>query len=239
MQVYVMYSKKEIAKAIIDRMYDFGWDKSGSSIVNKVLCDIRLAEGYKMIPFRHIQFERKFNEDVTEDVEAIGYIYHWTNSKVLDKIRKIGLKPNAKSWDRLMTVDDKEGFWHKENDTKNWSRIYFSTRKFGIRYPRHYFSSQDNDTGEILDYYLLTIDVDKCPAGTRFYLDPKDDNAVYTFNNIPPQAIVQIEDMYGETLNEELTIFQKAVNEAMVFNKMLEDAYSNPDNKKLSLKEFM
>lgn len=231
-QIYIMLTKKEIAKAIVDRMYDFGWDKSGERVVNKVL------QGKMIVPFKHIQFERKFNEDVTEDVEAIGYIYHWTNNKALDKIRRIGLKPSAKSWSGLMQVDNPVDFWRHENENRNWSRIYFSTRKYGIGYPPGYFSPKDNNSGERLEYYLLTIDVDKCPDGTRFYLDPKEENAVYTFNNIPPQAIIQIEDIDGKKLDEELTIFQKAVDEAIVFNKMLEEAYTKSDNKKLSLKEI-
>lgn len=43
------------------------------------------------------------------------------------------------------------------------------------------------------EYVLLTIDISKLPNDIKFYCDPLAFGAIFTYDNIPPNAIINIE----------------------------------------------
>ena len=43
-------------------------------------------------------------------------------------------------------------------------------------------------------YSLLTIDVSKIPDDVMMYNDPNAEDAIFVYDNIPPSAIVKVED---------------------------------------------
>lgn len=115
-----------------------------------------------------LQLAKKYDKEVSDILPKT--VYHVTTEKGLKSIQKIGLKPTTKSKlathpDRVYVAVDKE------------SAMYFAKRIV------------DKDT-----LYILTIDTSKFVKGTKFYSDPHyTDKGFYTYNNIPPQAIINTE----------------------------------------------
>jgi hypothetical protein len=112
-------------------------------------------------------FEKKYDE-VTYVPKLI---YHITDGKYLDKIKSIGLTPKTKS--KLAYHPERIYVALNKEDTLNlWKRMkMFIPKEKGI---------------------LLTIDTGK--LDNTFYNDPNFQNkGVYTYNNIVPQSIINIE----------------------------------------------
>ena len=95
-------------------------------------------------------------------------IYHSTSTSALDKIKKIGLKPSTQSKKAI----------HPE-------RIYFALD-----------SEKAKDIDEMLtnqsgkEHQILVIDTTK--INVKFYKDPDFIGGIYTHENIPPQAIIDV-----------------------------------------------
>lgn len=117
--------------------------------------------------FLAFAFEKKYDEVVTTP----KLVYHITDKKYLDKIKSIGLTPKTKS--KLAS--------HPE-------RIYVSLNKdeaLGLWKKMKVFIPKEQGI-------LLTIDTNK--LDNVFYNDPNFMNrGVYTYNNISPQSITNIE----------------------------------------------
>jgi hypothetical protein len=115
------------------------------------------------------RFEPKYDQAI----QTPRYLYHITDSKYLENIKRIGLKPRALS-----------------KKSTHESRIYFSLDK-----------NTASRLWDSLKWYiprdrgvLLTIDTEKLNA--NFYNDPNFNKlGVYTYANIPPSAIVKYEQL--------------------------------------------
>jgi hypothetical protein len=104
-------------------------------------------------------------------IKVPQYIYHITDSKYLDKIKQIGLKPRALN-----------------KRSAHESRIYFSLDKKSSDYLWNRLKLHMGPGNGI----LLTIDTTNLEAA--FYNDPNFDKlGVYTYSNIPPSSIIKYE----------------------------------------------
>ena len=115
-----------------------------------------------------LQLAKKYDTEASDILPKT--VYHVTTEKGLKSIQKIGLKPTTKS--KLATHPD---------------RVYVAVDKDSAMH----FAKRiaDKDT-----LHILTIDTTKLVKGTKFYSDPHyTDKAFYTYNNIPPEAIVNTE----------------------------------------------
>jgi hypothetical protein len=117
--------------------------------------------------FLVFNFEKKYDESI----EVPKFVYHITDGKYLNKIKSIGLTPKTKSKlsshpERIYVALDKEdalGLWKRMK--------MFIPKEKGI---------------------LLTINTEG--LNDTFYNDPNFQNkGVYTYNNISPQNIINIE----------------------------------------------
>lgn len=119
--------------------------------------------------FLIFNFEKKYDEiiDVPE------FIYHITDIKYLNKIKSIGLTPKTKA-----KVSD-----HPE-------RVYFSlNKKYALNLWEKMKIFVQKEKG-----IILTIDTKG--LDNTFYNDPNFANkGVYTYNNIPPTNIINIESI--------------------------------------------
>jgi hypothetical protein len=112
-------------------------------------------------------FEAKYDPVV----EVPRYLYHITDSKYLDKIKQIGLKPRALN-----------------KRSAHESRIYFSLDKKSSDYLWDKLKLHMGPGKGI----LLTIDTTNLEV--TFYNDPNFDKlGVYTYSNIPPSSIIKYE----------------------------------------------
>lgn len=101
-------------------------------------------------------------------VQVPRYIYHITDERFLDKIKKIGLKPRALN-----------------KRSAHESRIYFSVTKQASDFLWKGLKQHIPKNKGV----LLTIDTQG--IGATFYNDPNfDEDGVYTYSNITPQHIV-------------------------------------------------
>lgn len=146
--------------------YDLGSTSGQIKYSPSQLRDLIINKRPKYLSFI---FEPKYDPVV----EVPRYIYHITDSKYLDKIKQIGLKPKALN-----------------KKATHESRIYFSLDKKSSDYlwdRLKYFISSDKGI-------LLTIDTENLAA--TFYDDPNFSNmGVYTYSNIPPSNIVKYESI--------------------------------------------
>jgi len=122
-----------------------------------------------------LQYEKKFDIDVTDYIKKSGVIYHIAPNNVVEKIMKKGLIPKNSTWQ----------FSHE-------GRVYcfyqplsdFGFNEFVNDFQYNKKIGKNNN-----GFSLLQIDVSLLNNDVKFYADPRQINAVYTMDNIPPQAI--------------------------------------------------
>lgn len=140
-----------------------------------------------------LQFEKKYDNDETEDVLSEKYIYHYTSKSLVNKIKQTGLVPKMSSWVLFggKGKDYTSKLYKNTSDSVNYGRIYFFKEGAMVN-PEKYFASKTTSK-EGKEYVLLRITTEKLPEGIKFYDDPKQSGAVFTYDNIPPEAIEVIE----------------------------------------------
>lgn len=116
-----------------------------------------------------LQYEKKFDTNITDLVKRNRYIYHICPDYLRDKITRQGITPHKS----------------KFNGFRNDYRCYFFIKDFSFQ----------NDI-ETNAYLLITIDTRKIEQDIKFYVDPRMDNGTYTLQGIGPNAIVDIEELY-------------------------------------------
>ena len=118
-------------------------------------------------------FEKRREEDA---LPLPKYLYHITPENKLNKILKIGLTPRS---------ENKIGE-HPE-------RIYFFITKDLVMnyksYADSFWKSKHGDTKRKEKYVLLKIDTKKCRSDFKIYGDPNMVRGVWSFDNIPAEAI--------------------------------------------------
>lgn len=122
-----------------------------------------------------LQFDKKFDDDVSELVFNKRFIYHVCPNSRLEKIKHIGLTPRSSTWKKF----------------KHEDRVYFYLNKPSLKdiTDEFEYGKSINSNG----YSLLSIDTSLIDKDIKFYSDPRVRNAVVTTRNIPPQAIKVIE----------------------------------------------
>lgn len=132
------------------------------------------AESPCMGNMRMTYWEKKFDNDATEEVKKLRYIYHICKEQVLKKIESQGLTPRNSQWRQF----------------KNSERIYFFIRELShsefSAWAKN-FSREKQNGGDT--YIMLKVDVSKLPENIRFFADPRMNDAVYTLENIPPDCL--------------------------------------------------
>lgn len=118
-------------------------------------------------------FEKRRQED---ELPVPKFLYHLTPENKLNKILINGLVPKAQN--KLSE--------HPE-------RIYFFlTRDLTLNYKLYadsFWESTHENTPRNINYILLKIDTKKCRDGFKIYGDPNMIRGVWTFDNVPPEAI--------------------------------------------------
>lgn len=126
-----------------------------------------------------LQFEPLYPKDNTDEVKKGTIAYHWTPSYNLGDITKNGLVPKS------------------ENSHFSYPpRVYIMTRK--CDYNRLMALGQtlclmNKDPRNNGKYALISLRTWKIPKETKFYYDPNMTDAMYTYDVIPPSAILNIE----------------------------------------------
>ena len=149
-----------------------GWQLS--CVVN----DTPSAKGYPkwFIDYHYVlQFEKRIDNNATEDVFKRKYLYHVCPMSKIERIRHIGLTPRDSTWDE---------FKHK-------GRIYFYLNKPNLSNVAKEFSKKNVVTN---GYALLCIDLSLIDNSTQFFYDPRQPGGVITTDNIPPKAITVIQE---------------------------------------------
>jgi hypothetical protein len=124
--------------------------------------DVLINEKPKSI---FLQFEAKY--DVIVDVPK--YVYHITSTYNINKIKKIGLTPKTQS--KIST--------HPDRIYVSLSEEYSNEIYWQIR-------------GDFRNHTGIELVIDTSQLDQSFYEDPNFQTmGVYTYKNIPPQAIVQ------------------------------------------------
>lgn len=149
-------------------------------------CGYFLCQNYKAHPtiknVGAIVFEPKFTNDVSEEVrESCRYLFHCTPTKYVQKIMKNGLIPKSKN--TLYLYPDRI-FLMKGDTLKSHQKEVLKA----VQYIRNLGISFEDK------YSLLTIDVSKIPDDVMMYNDPNAEDAIFVYDNIPPSAIVKVED---------------------------------------------
>ena len=129
-----------------------------------------------------IYFEAKYDKIVSINKD----LYHVTTKKKLDKIQKIGLTP--KSMSKISEHPD---------------RIYLAINKNGADFIKNQLE-QYNES----ELIVLKIDITKL-QNHKFMKDPNYNVGVYTYQNIPPNAIEVVDDY--EEYSDVLKNFRKKI----------------------------
>lgn len=131
-----------------------------------------------------ITFEPKFTEDISDDIrEKYKVLYHSTPAILLNKIKKNGLMPCSKN--SLFMYPDRVYCMKGNSLTMDQVRALYR-----IQMERNSTHPEEKNPNERLKYVLLTIDVSKIPDNVKIYKDPTLRDSFYTYDNIPPYAIV-------------------------------------------------
>ena len=144
---------------------------------------------------RTIQYEPLHQNIVNDTVQDEEYIFHITPTNKVKKILKIGLTP--KTCNKKFVYPDRVYFFLQERYYEEWVNIIeefyneqFKSYKMGIRKDKPYEGS----------YTVLAIDTEKI-KDIDFSYDPNAEGCVYTYDNIPPEAIEVVCEIEQEYLN--------------------------------------
>ena len=117
---------------------------------------------------KYFTYEKKFNEYFynIQLKRVKDYLYHVTDANKINIIKKRGLRASEQT--------NHNGYMHDE-------RVYL------------FFNEPDDNEMKITmcdSPVTLKIDLNKLPDTVKFYFDPRVSMAFYTFENIPPEAIL-------------------------------------------------
>lgn len=145
---------------------------------------------YKNYDYTIYVFEKNKQTDV---LTTNKYLYHLTPTSKLNKIYKNGLTPH--SGNKISKHPERIYLFLNKNLKANY--VLFANdlwiedvRSKGAK--RGVSKEEINNIvnkGRDNKYALLQIDVDKCKNDFKVYGDPNLNKAVWTFDNIPPEAI--------------------------------------------------
>lgn len=184
LKIYVKNNNIDLLYDIIEKIEKFyGWFISGSIDENDF--DSELITDDELIK-RELKSKEKYDEyEPDEDIYTIliepkygnefqpnklpNKVYHITDEKYLDKIKKIGLIPKSKN--KL---------------TKHPDRIYLLLKKSTID------DLLDNPDFDLDNPVILTINIKDFKNKYKIYPDPNTENGAFTLNNIPPTLIEKI-----------------------------------------------
>ena len=125
-----------------------------------------------------ITFEKRRQED---ELPVPKFLYHLTPENKVGKILKNGLAPKAQN--KLGEHPDRIYFFSQKDLTLNYKS-----------YADDFWTSAHKDTRRDIKYSLLKIDTEKCRNDFKIYGDPNMVRGVWTFNNVPPEAITVEEE---------------------------------------------
>ena len=121
----------------------------------------------------------------TEPVDVPEYLYHMAPTSVKDRILKYGIVPKSKSKNHMSRLEHPD-------------RVYLFTD-----YDERVFSNYEYAWGKGRDYSVFRVDRKAVP-GLRLYRDgmvKSERNgfplAVYTYQNVPPSAVMCVKDFKG------------------------------------------
>ena len=166
-------------------------DKDNENVINKdmALCgyfpSISQVEGN----IKHIQYEPKFQNNVNNIVQKEEYIFHLTPSNKVNKILNIGLTPKTNN--KLFNYPDRVYFFLHKPSKKDCLLLMkqFYIEKSQIKNQLQYKGS----------YSLLSVKT-KMIKNCNFSYDPNAFDAIYTYDNIPPEAIKVVCEIEQEYL---------------------------------------
>lgn len=133
----------------------------------------------------HLVFEKKFQKSIKDNsIEVPNLLYHITQKAYLQKIKEKGLVPKAGN-----------------KISKHPERIYFLTGKMSendlsIFSKQFFIHTNSNKYIEYNKMVLLTVDISDIRKTTKFYSDPNADGCAYCYDNIPPECVVDVEDIH-------------------------------------------
>jgi len=113
---------------------------------------------------------KKFDSEIV-DLSSLNYLYHVTEEKYLDKIKRQGIKPIS----RMKIEKHPERIYLFDSEVNAEEFVKDLTKRFNG------------------NYVILKIDVSKLNQTTKFYKDPlflDDVNAYYIYDNISPLSII-------------------------------------------------
>jgi hypothetical protein len=120
-----------------------------------------------------ITFEKRRQED---ELPVPNFLYHLTPENKVNKILKNGLVPKAQN--KLGEHPDRIYFFLQKDLTLNYKS-----------YADDFWASGHKKETRDVKYALLKIDTKKCQNDFKIYGDPNMIRGVWTFNNVPPEAI--------------------------------------------------
>lgn len=150
----------------------YGFYNDGHMPIDKAISIIK-SDKYDEITSVRIQYESKFGPEYNKG-DLPKYIYHVTDKKYVDKIKKVGLVPRSK----------KKHSYHPD-------RVYFAEKLSTVSDLWKYGMNQYVPTP-----VFLKINTSKLPSNFRYFEDPQLPKRVkgfFTHQNIPPDAIKFLE----------------------------------------------
>lgn len=134
-------------------------------------------------------FEPKFTKNISDQIRNnYRYVYHAAPSIYVDKIKKTGLVPKSKN--HYFNYPDR--IYLMLGDYLNAQQKLILKNVKSLRNNNITITGKNNNT---YDYSVIKIDISKLPDNIDFFLDPNAPQAIFTTNNIPPSAIVEIKPM--------------------------------------------
>lgn len=133
-------------------------------------------------------YEKKFGDrySATDMLKKGGdkYLYHITSSKIAEKIKKQGFIPKTNT-QYLITNPE------LRTQTEEGNRVYFFIEKPSELDIRSWGSVAVSRTGG--EPVLITVNPEYVDNKVSFFVDPRWQKGVFTYEPIPPSAIVSIE----------------------------------------------
>lgn len=166
--------EKEIKRRIETKLNLIGY-----IFVNSILYGYYFLNDGEKIEWVRLRYEKRYNEKIALDKNHYRYFYHICTQEQYNNIQKKGLKPKVS---QMFGINHDERLYL--STMNDMSSIYSIAQNIAINKRKPIGTT----------YVMLQIDLSKCP-NINFYYDPRLDNAVYTYEPIPKDAISVVNKM--------------------------------------------
>lgn len=147
----------------------------------------------------NLQYSPRYPDDLTNKVLNQKYLFHVSPSYTNSEISRIGLVPSSRNKEFkfpgrvYLFLNEWSDGW--ETNFQTYQDLMYNANLLKMAYPQIKNTKDNRYPNKLLEWTVYVIDTEKLKPNTKFYRDTNwMPQAVFTYDNIPKEAIIAQKD---------------------------------------------